>query len=273
MATSAYNITGEDGKIQWIRIDDTGLQDIVQKWSKNATAEIKAALQRPIAIANATAAHIRDRAMRGQFATTADAYKDRASAGPEKRKSYYVSPAYAAAAGLGKQTRWKSSAEMHRAAAARGGGRITGGMWSGLQVRNYGADAAVVEFSGSTLGSRSTLTANTKKVGGSYEVTLSDNGKLKAKQVRELMRDEGGNVTYRRKPRLERNNLKAYAVFKHLGVGLLEPRQDELDAIWAAFSREAGLVITGIAGAQYKGDAAAGNSALFGAIVREFRKR
>jgi len=131
----------------------------------------------------------------------------------------------------------------------------------------------VVEFSGSTLGTKSTLTANTKKVDGSYEVTLSDNGKLKAKQVRELMRDEGGNVTYRRKPRLERNNLKAYAVFKHLGVGLLEPRQDELDAIWAAFSREAGLVITGIAGAQYKGDAAAGNSALFGAIVREFRKR
>lgn len=257
----------------WIAYGDSGLQEIVQKWSKNATAEIREALQRPIAIANATANHIRDRAMRGEFANPPEPYSERPTAGPRRHKSYYISPAYAAAAGLGEQTRFRSSADMHRATGSTSGrANVTGGMWAGLQVRNFGSEGAVVEFAGSSLGTKSTLTANTKKVGGNYEVTLSDNGKLRAKQVRELSRDEGGNVKYRRKPRLERNNLKAFAVFKHLGVGLLEPRQDEIDAIWAAFSREAGLVITGIAGAQYQGDSAAGNPALFGAIVREFRK-
>lgn len=273
MAYSAQRL-GED----WIAYGDSELQEIVQKWSKNATAEIRAALQRPIAIANATAHHIRDRAMRGQFANPAQPYSERASAGPKKHKSYYISPAYAAAAGLGEQTRFRSSAEMHRATGSTAGqANVTGGMWAGLQVRNFGSDAAVIEFAGSSLGTKSTLNANsfaTKDADGNllHKLVQDKQGRVVKRQVRTLARDEGGNVKYRRKPRLERNNLKAFAVFQHLGVGLLEPRQDEVDAIWAAFSREAGLVITGIAGAHYQGDSAAGNPALFGAIVREFRK-
>lgn len=262
----------------WIRIDDGDLQELLTKWSKNATAEIRAALQQPMAIAQATASHIHDRVIRGQFASPPQPYKQRATAGPRKHKSYYISPAYAVAAGLGERTKFRSSAEMHGAIGSTPGkSNVTGGMWRGLQVRNYGSEFAVIEFGGSSLGSKSVLTANSKAVKDdagqiTYKLVPDKNGKMVRKQVRELARDTEGNVTRRRKPRLERNNVKAFAVFKHLGVNILEPRSDEVQAMWAAVVAQAGLVISAAFGAQSATAQPGGNPALYGAIIRQFRR-
>ena len=228
-----------------------------------------------MAIAQAFAVQLRNRAQAGQFATAPEGYKDRATSGPRQHKSYYISPAYALACGLDKQTRFRSSREMH--SALPGGhqyGNVTGKMWEGLQVRNWGDDAVVVEFGGSSLGAKSILTATTKRKAGEYEVTLSANGKLRAKQVRELNRDEGGQVKYRRKPTLIRNNLKANSVFQYLRIGLLQPTDSEIAAATAAVAHHADIIVKGRFGASLDatGPAPSGNMRLYQAILAGFRK-
>lgn len=250
--------------------------DVTVKWSKSATEVTRADLAQPMAVATAFAQHLRDRATAGKFATTPEAYKDKPTSGPRRHKAYYISPYYAEKCGLGKQTRFASSREMH--AALPGGhqlGNVTGEMWKGLQVRNWGDDGVIVEFGGSSLGAKSTLTAITKRKAGEYEVTLSGNGKLRAKQVRELSRDEGGNVKYRRKPKLVRNNLKAYAVFQYLRIGLLQPTDAELAAAAAAVRNHADIIVRGRFGAALGGaeqGAPSGTMRLYQAMMAGFRK-
>lgn len=250
--------------------------DVTVKWSKSATEVTKADLAQPMAIAQAFAGHLRARSLRGQFATTPQPYKDRATSGPRKHKSYYIAPAYAEKAGLGQQTRFRSSRNMH--AALPGGhefGNVTGEMWRGLQVRNFGQDAVIVEFGGSSLGAKSTRTAITKRKAGKYEVTLSDSGKLRARQVRELSRDEGGNVKYRRKPTLVRNNLKAHAVFQYIGIGLLQPTDDEIRAAAVAVRNHADIIVRGRFGVAVDMNDApppSGAQRLYQAIMAGFRK-
>ncbi len=230
-------------------------------------------LRQPMTIAIATANTIRQRvAVRGQLVTPANAYRATPDAGPTKKPRYYLSPAYAEAAGLGTQTRWESSAVMHAAVGAKTGtGNTTGALWKpgALQVRNSG-DSAIIEFGGSSLGASSTRTALTKKVHGSYHVTLSDNGKLRAKQVSELKRDEGGDVQYRRKPKQVRNAVKAGTVFKNSRIGLLQPTEAESQAQFNAFRSQCGLAVAACFGGNCKSESG-GDRALFDAIMRNWK--
>lgn len=226
-------------------------------------------LQQPMAIAKATASHIRQRVAQGRTATPADPYDGTPTAGKGKVRRYYLSPAYAERLGLGSQTRWESSRAMHAAKGLRPGkASATGQMWAGLQVRNYGSDSAVIDFGGSSLGASSTRTAITKKKAGTFEVTLSGNGKLAARQARELSRDEGGQVKYRRKPKLVRNSLKAAAVFTGSRVGLLQCTPDEIQAMNAAVATKAGILVAACFGARTPTSEPGGDRSLYTAILQ-----
>ena len=228
-------------------------------------------LRQPMTIAIATANAIRERvAVRGQLVTPPKAYSTTPDAGPARKSRYYISPAYAQAAGLGTQTRWESSAAMHAAIGAKTGtGNATGSLWKpgALQVRNSG-ESCIIELGGSSIGASSTRTALTTKVQGTYQVRLSDNGKLRAKQVRELTRDEGGSVQYRRKPKQVRNQVKAGTVFANSRIGLLQPTEAESTAQFNAFRSQCGLAVAACFGGTSEAASPQGDRALFDAIMR-----
>jgi hypothetical protein len=181
-----------------------------------------------------------------------------------------LSPAYAERLGLGTQTRWKSSAEMHAAKGLEPGkARATGEMINGIQVRNYGADSAIVELGGSSLGASSTRTAIATKKEGTFEITLSDRGHLRAKQIKELSRDEGGKVKYRRKPKLVPNRVKAASVFRNVRVGLLQTTEAETLALWSAWANAAGSIVRRSLGIPGNVPIVAGDRQLFDAVSKE----
>jgi hypothetical protein len=244
---------------------------VTAKFSKTVDADLKNALQKPMALATAAANHIRQRMLLGDTATPADPYSSNPTAGAKDNKRYYISPAYAKEAGAGKQTRWESSAVMHSTLGGKPG-NVTGGMWSGLQVRNYGAEGAVIDFGGSTLGSSSTLTAKTQKVEGSYEVTLSEDGKLRARQLKDLKRDEGGKVLYRRKPKLVRNAHKASTLFRHSHIAAVQNTDDELQALANALAAVAAQQVAMSFGGKATNLPHAGNPRLYAATFRELKK-
>jgi len=229
--------------------------EVTTHWSKSATEDVRAALAQPMAIARATARHIQRRIRRGRTATKAQPYQQRAAeyvVNPKtkrrNRRSYYVSPAYAEAAGVPGQTRWLNSAEFHTAVNGKPG-NVTGKMLDGIRARNYGRDAVVIDFAKSSLGASSVRTAIRKKVSGEFEITLSNKGKLRAKQVKEFSRDEGGAVKYRRKPKLVTNREKAGRVFKYVRVGLLQPTPGETAAqLQSVSDAAAGVVLVAFGG-------------------------
>lgn len=247
---------------------------ITVKMSKTAMKDpaTLARLAQPMAIAKATASHLRNRIHRGQTATPPDPYNGTPTAGRGKTRRYYLSPAYAERLGLGNQTRWESSRAMHQAKGLRPGkASATGQMQAGLQVRNFGSDSAVIDYGGSSLGASSTRTAITKAKHGTYEVTVANNGKVAARQARELSRDEGGQVKYRRKPKLVRNALKAAAVFTGSRVGLLQCTPDEIQAMQAAVATRAGILVAACFGARTPTSEPGGDRALYNAIMQEFK--
>lgn len=255
-------------------------------WSKAAldpASGIKEALQQPMAIATAMADHIGARCRNGEFATNPKPYSTRAGLtrkGKPKVLGYYVSPAYADK--VGSRAAYHDSAAFHRAVGAiAGAGNVSGGMWSGLQVRNYGDQAAIVEFAGSTLGAKSIRSANSRAVrdesGALVHKWVKDKqGRMVRRQVRELVKNEEGKTKYRRKPALVRNNLKAAAVFQHTRIGLLQPTDGEIVTVLAAFRANADIVVKGAFGA-YLGDESAPapsgvSQRLYSAMLNNFRK-
>lgn len=247
---------------------------ITVKWSTAALGDAAALakLAQPMAVARATANQLRQRVLSGRTATPPKPYAQRPTSGPRRHKSYYVAPAYAEALGLGDQTKFRSSADFHAATNAKAGtGSLTGGLWRSLQVRNWGKDAAVIEFGGSSLGAKSTRTAITKTKAGTFEVTVSKDGKVAAKQAREFVRTEDGKVKYRRKPRLERNAVKAAAVFKHSRIGLLQCTDAEAQAQVAAVMAKAGILVAACFGASSPTASPGGDRNLYAAILREMR--
>lgn len=242
--------------------------DVHVQLSKGLRADpaMQAKLAPAIAIAKATAPHIRRRVIGGVTASRPVPYNPDPGTDPKtkRKKRFYISPAYAEKLGLGDQTRWESSAALHSAVGTRAGsGHMTGGMWQGLQARNFGKQGAVIDFRGSSIGASSVRSARTQgvvthvdqvtdgtdiktKKRYKYEVSRdSKTGKLTARRVTILVRDEGGNVKYRRKPKLVRNSRKAGIVFKHSRVGVLQPTERETQAQLAAVAyRARGLIVT-----------------------------
>jgi hypothetical protein len=237
--------------------------------------DIVRALRQPMAMAVAAANHMKRRLQNGQPASSPQPYKATPTAGPRggTGRRYYLSPAYAERLGLGNQTKWRSSAEMHAAKNLNPGkASATGEMMKAWTVRNYGPDAAVIEMGGSSLGASSVITAVTKKVHGTYEVTLSRSGKLRAKQLEVAQRDEGGKVKMRRKPKLVQNREKAVAVYKAIGINVFEATDDELLAMWAAWANQASSLVRRSCGIPGEIPVVAGNRLLYDAVTRELVK-
>ena len=250
--------------------------DVTVKFTKATLRDVNLmqALNNVMAIAVPLAAAMRERVtVRHELVTVAKPYADkgRTDAGPPKKPAYYLSPSYAQTLGMPAMTRWESSAQMHQAAGSVSGtGYVTGEMWKGLQVRNTGT-TAIIEFGGSSLGASSTLTARTTAVKGSYVVTTDAHGKMRAKQAREQLHDEGGQVLYRRKPKLVRNAEKAGRVLKNSRIGLLMPSDAEKSAMWQAFRNAAATGVCKCLGSPIpKQVPVTGDRALYDSITRNF---
>lgn len=124
----------------------------------------------------------------------------------EKLQPYVISEAYAKLVGV-PATRFSSSAAFHQAAGTKPGTfRVSGGMWAGLQVRNVGASAVVLDFAGSTLG-------------GTRQSSTTKSGRQ------------------RKNPVLVRNQVKAGTVFRQSKVNVIQPKDSEVDAMGAAVVR------------------------------------
>lgn len=102
---------------------------------------------------------------------------------------------------------WKSSETWHKI--ARKDDRSfdrSGGMWSGLRVRNFGQKGAIIEFAGRTVGQ------SMKKV---------------------VRRDRKGNTRAEYKEQKVTNALKAWSVFSSKSINLMQPQpalQQEFEA-------------------------------------------
>lgn len=145
----------------------------------------------------------------------------------------------------GKGWSWKNSATWHKIARKDDATyNRTGGMWSGLHVRNYGASAAVIEFRGQTIGQ----TGAEKKARG---------------RVRE---GEKRRSSWSQKVP---NRLKAWTVFEEHGVLVVAPdrevQQALENAVGAAAENWSRLAIGG--GALQVNETARGG---MGVLTREF---
>lgn len=194
---------------------------------KKANGEALRRLNVAMDVAEATALHIRDRARRGHFATVAAPYAGEPKNKRGRRRKYVISEAYAQKLGV-QETKWASSAALHRAAGGTPG-YTTGGMWEGLRVRNYGQEGAIIEFGGSSLGSRGSRKLKTRKVKDQIEIVQKGN-KVTVRQRREYAKDKEGNLQRGTVITMTTNRLKASAVFQRMKIGLLQPTNSESDA-------------------------------------------
>lgn len=292
---------------------------VTVKWSKGAqdpASTIKADLHQPMAIALAMAEHLRYRVGVGEFATQPRPFSTRPGltrSGKPKVLGYYVAPAYADKLGLGKAA-YHDSAAFHRATGAIAGmGRVTGGMWAGLQVRNWGNDKAIIEFGMSSLGAKSIRSANSRAVrdasGALVHKFVNDSkGRMVKRQVRELVKykkgerikvysaplveishgisvrkerveikiAEGTETRYRRKAAMISNGLKAFTVFRHSKIGLLQPTDGEINTVLQAFRKRSYMVVRGAMGES--SDESAGSMPsgvtprLYSEILNNFKK-
>jgi hypothetical protein len=247
--------------------------EIESTFSKTTDAATRQRLRPALGIATATARHIKRRLLRGEYATRPQAFSTTPTAGPKRRRRYYISLPYARAAGLGDKTSFASSAEMHRMAGKTNPGQMTGELLRSMRTRNYGRDAVIIEFGRSSIGGSSKRSLITKRKTGEFEVGLSDNGKLRARQVRELSKDSEGNVKRRKKPRKVLNWKKATAVFAETGIGLLQPTPRENTAQLAAIAdRYLATVVTTFGGVVVQVTSDRGDQALFRDIQRRLDK-
>lgn len=160
------------------------------------------AYERRIGFAAAQGDHKRVAELRAKLAQIDN---DQQRAG-ETLRPYVISQAYADLLGL-RQTRWRSSAAFHNAAGTKPGTfRVSGKMWEGLQVRNVGPSAVIMDFAGSSPGG-----------------------------TRQSSTTKGGRQ--RKKPVLVRNQVKAGTVFRQSKVNPIQPKDTEVVAMGDAVTR------------------------------------
>lgn len=175
-------------------------------------------LRQPMVLGQALAKRVKERVSKqGDLATAAQRYRgevraklakidDDQQAVGDKLRPYVISQAYADLLGL-QNTRWSSSAAFHDAAGTKPGSfRVSGGMWAGLQVRNVGANAVILDFQGSSLG-------------GTRQSTTTKSGRQRKNPVR------------------VRNQVKAGTVFRQSKANPIQPKDAEIDAMGAAVVR------------------------------------
>ena len=152
-------------------------------------------LANALVIATRLARHVRQRAQAGDFATEARNYG--------LSRPYLISEGYAEELGITRRG-FKNSREFHQHV-GRKPGNLTGGMWRGLQVRNFSVKGAVIEFARSSIGSR----------------------------IKKNKRSTNQRVT-------AQNRFKSARVFKRLRINVLQPKQSEIGSVGAAIT-----VVTG----------------------------
>lgn len=159
-----------------------------------------AKLAAPMAIGETLAKRLLERVSKqGQLATPAKPYSRR-------RGRYEISDEYAAKIGA-QRTRYSSSAQFHNSVGVQPGSfRVSGAMWAGLQVRNVGSNAVILDFAGSSLGSQ-------------------------------IQKKTTASGRTRNKPTKVRNQTKAGAIFSRSGVNVIQPRDNEIEAMGAAVTR------------------------------------
>ena len=209
--------------------------EIVATFSKSVREDraVLARLQKPVAIARAVALHTQTRFRAGRTASPPKPYKTKATAGSKHRPSYYISEAYAKAAGVPGKTRWKSSASFHQAAAAKPG-IVTGEMIENVGVRNNGRTGALIEFRGSSIGASSEQTAKRRRINSKYDPETG----AKNKAVFEERKDEAGNVLLNKNPKKVRNQDKGGRLYKYLRIAALQSKPNEQRAMLDAVATE-----------------------------------
>jgi hypothetical protein len=197
-----------------VRIGGKTVGDAVKANNLKALTKLAAALS----VTARLAKHVRDRAMSGDFATQARPYSTRQSS--QRRgfaANYFISESYATAVGESRRG-WLSSAAFHEAI-NRKPGNITGGMWSGLRVRNFGTAGAIIEFAGRSLGSR---------------IKARKNGKANQRVM-------------------VANREKGKQVYKRLRINVIQPTDPEIESVGAALMRVAAKLIAFGAAVKYTG--------------------
>ncbi len=191
----------------YIAFEVDGVLARVSKSKKPRSADVTRKLTKASRIGAIYAAHVKKRAMKGDYATKPLPYS---TAGDDSKKggrpSYVVSQAYSERTDAGKENHGRSSADWHKKAGSIPG-NTTGLMWLGLQARNFGKFGVRIDFGGSSIGTSSISRVKTSKKG------------KKAKLGRKV-----------------RNQWKASAVFRNLKVNVLQPKVEEVQAMADSFA-------------------------------------
>tara|TARA_E500000331_G_C17224338_1_gene699623 strand:+ start:725 stop:1408 length:684 start_codon:yes stop_codon:yes gene_type:complete len=195
-------------------------------------------LQETVGMARTLASHVMDRVSnRGRTTTPAPGY---ASKRPIYVSRAYQEEAMVVAPDPNRPARFENSADFHkRARVKKGTYFVTGGMWSGLVVTNWGGDLnkALIKF-------RRSSTA----------IKAPSRLQRKAKP--------------RKKWRIS-NNLKAFVVKRVHGVHVLDQFDDEVQAMADAVSHKGLVMLKEVFGGEQVNFTIDGNKRLFERIIRE----
>ena len=249
------------------------------QWSKTATVDIQARLAKSVDTAKVLAKYIRKRVQSGGTVTPPEPYDAdpprTATRGLAKKRAYHIGSDYGDAVGVDKYD-FYSSAHFHQAAGAVAGrGLVSGGMWRGLRVRNYGGKGAIIDFGGSSLGQQSGKSIRRKRVDAAALVGMTAAAKALARRRAAPILDKRGKVQFRSKPKKARNQHKAAAVFKHSRIGVMQNTDGELQAMLWGYATATSRLTAFMFGGRLKSTYRPTNvdKAMYAEIVRVMRGR
>ena len=208
--------------------------------SKSAAADPQALrrLERPMLMARIVAEHVKHRVRtKGRPAYSRPRYKGRGG--------YKTSSTYDKRAGVRVDDDSHSSSQSWHRTARKPVGRYdtTGGMWSGLRVRNYGRRGAVIDFGGSTLGRErgkdARLATRIKQIRARAKARIAKAKGKSAKDRARSRRDQQlakARERARAKTKRVGNARKAGSIWLAHRVNVVQPTKEEDRAILSAYS-------------------------------------
>jgi hypothetical protein len=184
------------------KIEIDGLKGSFTKSYRDAAPDIQKRLRSMVRLGLLLAKHIQTRAKKGHFATSPGSWADGPSGKDRKdsNRPFFVLPSYARAANAPEMA--ASSRAWHAAAGAKIG-NVTGGMWKGLGV-----------------------------VSSPRGVTIRFGGKSEARSLVNARKMRKGEKVMVRSEVIE-NRTKAGAVMDSLRVNIIQPSDQELQAVIA----------------------------------------
>ena len=210
------------------------------KISKSAAADPDALrrLERPMLIARIVAEHVKHRVRtKGRPAYATPRYRTKGG--------YKTSSTYDKRAGVRVDDDSHSSSQSWHHTARKPVGRYntTGGMWSGLRVRNYGRRGAVIDFGGSTLGRErgkdARLATRIKQIRERAKARIAKAKGKSAKDRARSRRDQQlAKARQRARAKTKRvgNARKAGSIWLAHRVNVVQPTREEDRAILSAYS-------------------------------------